>query len=116
MTILRNERTPRSEFIFYTDRLATLIVEHALNFLPHAPKEIRTPTGVHHVGMGNCEEVSWSKPCELTLVHYRDHDPALGRAVLARPAARHPRRAAGQHADPVRPEDGRAAAALDELA
>lgn len=58
MTILRDERTPRSEFIFYTDRLATLIVEHALNFLPHAPKEIRTPTGVPHVGMGNCEEVS----------------------------------------------------------
>lgn len=57
MTILRDERTPRSEFIFYTDRLATLIVEHALNFLPHQHKEIRTPTGVQHVGMGNCEEV-----------------------------------------------------------
>lgn len=71
MTILRDERTPRSEFIFYTDRLATLIVEHALNFLPHQPKEIRTPTGVDHVGMGNCEEVRFpqlqSSRCQANL-------------------------------------------------
>lgn len=57
MTILRDQRTPRSEFIFYTDRLATLIVEYALNFLPHQSKEIRTPTGVDYVGMASCEEV-----------------------------------------------------------
>lgn len=43
-TIIRDRTTPRGEFIFYTERLATLVIERALSLLPYAPKEIYTPT------------------------------------------------------------------------
>jgi uridine kinase len=34
-TVLRNAETPMEDFIFFADRLATLIVEYGLNFLPY---------------------------------------------------------------------------------
>ena len=33
-TLLRNRETKRDDFVFYTNRLACLVIEHALSFLP----------------------------------------------------------------------------------
>ncbi|EIW68410.1 hypothetical protein TREMEDRAFT_32135 [Tremella mesenterica DSM 1558] len=51
MTILRDEETERGDFIFYTDRLATLVVEKALTLTPFQPTTITTPLGVEYHGM-----------------------------------------------------------------
>lgn len=58
MTILRDADTKRGDFIFYIDRLATLIVEKALTLLPHAGKDVVTPTGNTFHGVANCDSVS----------------------------------------------------------
>ncbi|KAF9437712.1 Uridine-cytidine kinase-like 1 [Entomortierella beljakovae] len=44
-TIIRNHNTTRHDFIFYADRLATLVIERALNELPYQAQEVKTPTG-----------------------------------------------------------------------
>ena len=36
--------------MFFTDRLSTLLVEYALEHLPHAPKTVVTPVGVESHG------------------------------------------------------------------
>lgn len=61
MTILRDATTTRPDFIFYADRLSTLIVEHALTFLPHSQRDIVTGNGVPFTGIANCDDVSWSQ-------------------------------------------------------
>ncbi|KAJ7066975.1 armadillo/beta-catenin/plakoglobin [Mycena amicta] len=38
------------DFIFFVDRLSTLLVEHALQFLPYATKSVTTPTEAAFVG------------------------------------------------------------------
>lgn len=60
MTILRDTETKRGDFIFYIDRLATLIVEKALTLLPHKSKDVVTPTGNTYHGVANCDSVSSS--------------------------------------------------------
>ncbi|KAF9542146.1 Uridine-cytidine kinase-like 1 [Mortierella hygrophila] len=52
-TIIRDIETSRHDFIFYADRLATLVIERALNELPYEPKEVETPTKktVHGLGL-----------------------------------------------------------------
>ncbi|KJA22917.1 hypothetical protein HYPSUDRAFT_163894 [Hypholoma sublateritium FD-334 SS-4] len=49
-TILRDRTTRRQDFIFFTDRLSTLLVEHALQYLPFVPKSVTTPIGVETLG------------------------------------------------------------------
>ncbi|KAJ3783038.1 armadillo/beta-catenin/plakoglobin [Lentinula aff. detonsa] len=49
-TILRSKDTNNQDFIFFTDRLSTLLVEHALQFLPYAPLTVTTPLGVKSHG------------------------------------------------------------------
>lgn len=49
-SILRDKATTRQDFIFFTDRLSTLLVEHALQHLPYAPKTVTTPVGVEAHG------------------------------------------------------------------
>uniref|UniRef100_A0A672I7S9 Uridine-cytidine kinase n=1 Tax=Salarias fasciatus TaxID=181472 RepID=A0A672I7S9_SALFA len=44
-TIIRNRETSRDEFIFYSNRLMRLLVEHALSFLPLQPVTVETPQG-----------------------------------------------------------------------
>jgi len=44
-TILRDKMSSRQDFIFFTDRLSTLLVEHALQHLPYLPKTVTTPVG-----------------------------------------------------------------------
>ncbi|KAK1226575.1 Uridine kinase [Marasmius sp. AFHP31] len=49
-TILRAHDTSRQDFVFFVDRLATLLVEHALQFLPYAPHTVTTPIGAQAGG------------------------------------------------------------------
>ncbi|KAL1922355.1 uncharacterized protein VTP21DRAFT_9894 [Calcarisporiella thermophila] len=49
-TILRDRRTPRDEFIFYSERLSTLVVERALAQLPFSERKVITPTGALYRG------------------------------------------------------------------
>ncbi|KAG7532162.1 hypothetical protein FFLO_03790 [Filobasidium floriforme] len=51
MTILRDASTPRSEFIFYVDRLSSLVVEEALGMLEYGSVKVTTPLGVSASGM-----------------------------------------------------------------
>ena len=50
MTILRDRTTSREDFIFFTDRLATLLVEKAMELLPHVVQEVITPVEAKYVG------------------------------------------------------------------
>ena len=47
---MRDKTTSRQDFVFFTDRLSTLLVEYALSLLPHAPKTVVTPVGVEAHG------------------------------------------------------------------
>lgn len=49
-TIIRNHRTNRDEFIFYSKRLMRLLVEHALSFLPYEDVQVTTPQGTRYDG------------------------------------------------------------------
>lgn len=51
MTILRDAKTSKGDFIFYTDRLASLVIETAMTLLPFEPKSVMTPVGVEANGM-----------------------------------------------------------------
>ncbi|KAF5382162.1 hypothetical protein D9615_004389 [Tricholomella constricta] len=44
-TILRSRTTTKQDFVFFVDRLSTLLVENALQYLPYAPKAVTTPVG-----------------------------------------------------------------------
>lgn len=50
MTILRDRTTSREDFIFFTDRLSTILVEKAMELLPHATQEVVTPVDATYVG------------------------------------------------------------------
>ncbi|KAN0107536.1 armadillo/beta-catenin/plakoglobin [Russula decolorans] len=49
-TILRDRASTRQDFIFFTDRLATLLVERAMEKLPYREVAIETPVGVQSKG------------------------------------------------------------------
>ncbi|KAK7050952.1 Uridine kinase [Paramarasmius palmivorus] len=49
-TILRAHDTSRQDFIFFVDRLSTLLVEAALQYLPFSPTAVETPIGVKAEG------------------------------------------------------------------
>lgn len=51
MTILRDATTLKGDFIFYTDRLASLVIETAMTLLPFEPNIVTTPVGVKANGM-----------------------------------------------------------------
>lgn len=55
LTLIRDKKTTREDFIFYTDRIIRLLVEEGLNFLPVRAKIVITSTktrfrGVEFVG------------------------------------------------------------------
>lgn len=49
-TILRDRTCNRQEFVFFADRLSTLLVEHSLQHLPYSKKTVTTPVGVPSYG------------------------------------------------------------------
>ncbi len=44
-TILRDRTTTRGDFIFQADRLATVVIEKAMEQLPFDPVQVETPVG-----------------------------------------------------------------------
>ncbi|KAJ9109977.1 hypothetical protein QFC20_003177 [Naganishia adeliensis] len=50
LTILRDKETDRSSFIFYADRLSSLVVERSLRLLPYKEKTVTTPVGLEATG------------------------------------------------------------------
>jgi uridine kinase len=49
-TIIRDAETERHDFVFYSDRLFRLILEHALSSLPFHQRTVRTPAGECYKG------------------------------------------------------------------
>ncbi|XP_065897739.1 uridine-cytidine kinase-like 1 [Dysidea avara] len=62
-TIIRNKITGRDEFIFYTNRLACLLVEYALSFLPHQDTAVTTPAEQQYQG-----RTSKGKLCAVSIL------------------------------------------------
>lgn len=46
LTMLRDKDTGRGDFIFQTDRLATIVIEKAMELIPFKPVSVETPVGV----------------------------------------------------------------------
>ncbi|KAG9047342.1 Uridine kinase [Tulasnella sp. UAMH 9824] len=46
LTMLRDKDTARGDFIFQTDRLATIVIEKAMELIPFKPVSVETPVGV----------------------------------------------------------------------
>ncbi|KAH0547687.1 hypothetical protein FGG08_000176 [Glutinoglossum americanum] len=57
-TILQNEETNREDFIFYFDRLATLLVERAMENFRFEAKIVQSPQGSLYKGLQPAGEVS----------------------------------------------------------
>jgi uracil phosphoribosyltransferase len=49
-TILRDQDTPREDFIFIASRLSRLLIEHALTLFPYDNQDVVTPTGSTYHG------------------------------------------------------------------
>ncbi|KII89982.1 hypothetical protein PLICRDRAFT_40168 [Plicaturopsis crispa FD-325 SS-3] len=49
-TVLRDKTTSHEDFIFFTDRLATILAENAVQLLPHRLKSVVTPVDVEYKG------------------------------------------------------------------
>jgi uridine kinase len=78
MTILRDQRTTRGDFIFYADRLSTLIVEKALELIPHCPKQVQTPLKLNFDGVTQTNDVSNPPPWGQTA----DNQALVGVSIL----------------------------------
>ncbi|KAI5249772.1 uracil phosphoribosyltransferase [Aureobasidium subglaciale] len=50
-SMIRDHRTNRADFIFYSNRIIRLLVEEGLNHLPVIQQEITTPVGRHYNGV-----------------------------------------------------------------
>lgn len=50
-TILCDQNTPREDFVFYSDRLSRLVIEHGLSLLKLEKKAVETPTGMQYEGL-----------------------------------------------------------------
>ncbi|KAK9455674.1 uridine kinase family-domain-containing protein [Dipodascopsis uninucleata] len=53
-TILFDRTTSKEDFIFYFERVATILIENALNFLPYKRRVIMTPCGLQYSGLETC--------------------------------------------------------------
>ncbi|GKV33056.1 hypothetical protein SLEP1_g41605 [Rubroshorea leprosula] len=46
-TLIRDREISKHDFVFYSDRLIRLVVEHGLGHLPFTEKQVVTPTGMY---------------------------------------------------------------------
>lgn len=51
MTVLRDRTTSREDFIFFVDRLATYLIEKAMEHLPHRSRSVVTPIEAEYEGL-----------------------------------------------------------------
>lgn len=56
-TILHDRETSREDFVFYFDRISTLLVERAMDHLGHEVHEVETPKGMVYKGFRVTGEV-----------------------------------------------------------
>lgn len=56
-TLIRDAKTTKHDFIFYSDRLIRLVVEHGLGHLPFTEKQVITPTGSVYTGVDFCKRL-----------------------------------------------------------
>ncbi|WVY94447.1 hypothetical protein V8G54_033535 [Vigna mungo] len=56
-TLIRDAQTTKHDFIFYSDRLIRLVVEHGLGHLPFTEKQVVTPTGSVYTGVDFCKRL-----------------------------------------------------------
>ncbi|CAM0952216.1 unnamed protein product [Alopecurus aequalis] len=56
-TLIRDREVTTPDFVFYSDRLIRLVVEHGLGHLPFTEKQIITPTGSVYMGVDFCKKL-----------------------------------------------------------
>ncbi|KAG4395854.1 hypothetical protein AAZX31_19G045800 [Glycine max] len=56
-TLIRDVKTTKHDFVFYSDRLIRLVVEHGLGHLPFSEKQVITPTGSVYSGVIFCSRL-----------------------------------------------------------
>ncbi|GKV44537.1 hypothetical protein SLEP1_g51710 [Rubroshorea leprosula] len=56
-TLVRDSQTTKHDFVFYSDRLIRLVVEHGLGHLPFTEKQVITPTGSVYTGVDFCKRL-----------------------------------------------------------
>ncbi|MBA0641731.1 hypothetical protein Goklo_026248 [Gossypium klotzschianum] len=87
-TLIRDSLTTKHDFVFYSDRLIRLVVEHGLGHLPFTEKQVITPTGSVYTGVDFCKRLCgvsvirslpWLSRCELEDVS--DSSRPIGKVV-----------------------------------
>ncbi|KAG0501165.1 hypothetical protein HPP92_001237 [Vanilla planifolia] len=56
-TLIRDRDITTPDFVFYSDRLIRLVVEHGLGHLPFTEKQVVTPTGSVYTGVDFCKKL-----------------------------------------------------------
>uniref|UniRef100_A0A803MZD1 uridine/cytidine kinase n=1 Tax=Chenopodium quinoa TaxID=63459 RepID=A0A803MZD1_CHEQI len=56
-TLIRDQEISKHDFVFYSDRLIRLVVEHGLGHLPFTEKQVMTPTGSVYTGVDFCKKL-----------------------------------------------------------
>ncbi|KAG2241993.1 hypothetical protein Bca52824_096166 [Brassica carinata] len=56
-TLIREKDISKHDFVFYSDRLIRLVVEHGLGHLPFTEKQVVTPTGSVYSGVDFCKKL-----------------------------------------------------------
>ncbi|KAF6161438.1 hypothetical protein GIB67_009317 [Kingdonia uniflora] len=56
-TLIRDCEISKHDFVFYSDRLIRLVVEHGLGHLPFTEKQVVTPTGSLYTGVDFCKKL-----------------------------------------------------------
>ncbi|XP_068645119.1 uridine/cytidine kinase UKL1, chloroplastic isoform X2 [Aristolochia californica] len=56
-TLIRDREITKHDFVFYSDRLIRLVVEHGLGHLPFTEKQVITPTGSVYTGVDFCKKL-----------------------------------------------------------
>ncbi|XP_074592618.1 uridine/cytidine kinase UKL1, chloroplastic-like [Curcuma longa] len=56
-TLIRDKDIETPDFVFYSDRLIRLVVEHGLGHLPFTEKQVNTPTGSVYTGVDFCKKL-----------------------------------------------------------
>lgn len=57
-TLIMDPKTNREDYIFYFDRIVSLLIEKAVDFLPFQPEQVQTPPGHLYMGLHKTKEVS----------------------------------------------------------
>ncbi|MFS7956373.1 putative transferase [Helianthus anomalus] len=56
-TLIRDKDISKHDFVFYSDRLIRLVVEHGLGHLPFTEMQVVTPTGSVYSGVDFCKKL-----------------------------------------------------------